>query len=162
MIHSKYHPLFEYLRRQGTDEIVLTIDEIERILPAPLPKSARTQRAWWSNRSKGAVQARAWMDAGYHVEEIDLDAGTITFRKPGKIYQVRREGDRVLWSGEMVKSLRHHLGYSQIELAEELGVRQQTISEWENGIYEPKRSSSMLLTFFAERMDFPYDVGSGE
>jgi DNA-binding XRE family transcriptional regulator len=160
MIQSKYQPLLEHLRRVDADEVVMTIDEIERVLDERLPPSARTQRAWWSNRRKGAVQAQAWMGAGYHVEEIDLDAGRITFRKPGKIYRVRRKGDTVLWNGEMVKALRHHLGLSQMELAEELGVRQQTISEWENGIYEPKRSSSKLLSFFAERVDFPYDVES--
>jgi DNA-binding transcriptional regulator YiaG len=45
---------------------------------------------------------------------------------------------------------------SQAELAERLGVRQQTISEWETGVYQPKRAMSRLLTLVAERAGFPY------
>jgi DNA-binding transcriptional regulator YiaG len=48
-----------------------------------------------------------------------------------------------------VKALRDHLGLTQQQLAEELSVRQQTISEWEQGVYEPRRSSCKLLTMYA-------------
>ena len=155
---SKYHPLFDHIRRQRTDEITLTLSEIEQLLGGRLPSSARTQRAWWSNRSRGAVQATAWMGAGYHVKAFDLETEQVTFHKPGQIYQIRREGDTVMWDGELVKALRHHLGLSQDELAEQLGMRQQTISDWETGAYAPRRATSKHLTLFAERANFPYDA----
>ncbi|MEM7029686.1 MAG: helix-turn-helix transcriptional regulator [Chloroflexota bacterium] len=153
---SKYHPLFLYLRQSGQDEVTLDFAKIEELLGDRLPKSARTQRAWWSNRKQGAVQAEAWMKAHYHVEAVDFTAEQVTFHKPTIAYNVQRQGDIVLWDANLVKALRHHMGMNQAELAEELGVRQSTISEWETGAYAPKRSSSKHLTLIAERAGFKY------
>lgn len=154
---SKYQQLFEHLRRQGVDEVTMGIGEIEQVIGTRLPPTARTQRAWWSNRRKGAVQASAWVLAGYHTMEINLDEERITFRKPGRVYNVQREGDIVLWDADLVKALRHFMGLTQSEFARELGVRQPTVSEWETGAYGPRRSSSKLLTLVAERAGFTYD-----
>lgn len=154
---SKYQQLYDYLRRQGHDEVILTISEIEQLIENRLPATARTQRAWWSNRRKGAVQATAWVQAGYHAVEINLEHEQITFRKPGKVYNVRRDGDIVLWDADLVKALRHYMGLTQAEFARELGVRQPTVSEWETGAYGPRRSSSKLLTLVAERAGFRYE-----
>lgn len=154
---SKYHPLYAYLQAQPADEVTLGFGEIERLLDAALPASARDSRAWWSNRSQGAVQAQAWMSAGYHQVALDLDAEQVTFRKPTAVYHVRREGDTIIWDGELVKVLRHHMGLTQAELADLLGMRQQTISEWETGAYLPKRSTSKYLTLIAEQAGFTYE-----
>ena len=153
---NKYYPLYPYLRQKGGDEITLTFSEIESLLNIRLPTSARKQRAWWSNRSKGAVQAQAWMMASYHVDVIDLAAEKIAFRKPNRVYQIQRKGDTVLWTGELVKALRYQFDLSQAELADKLQMRQQTISDWETGVYIPRRSTSNHLTLFAERMGFTY------
>ncbi len=153
---KKYQPLHDYLQQCEQDQLVLTLTEIERLLGAPLPPSARTRRAWWSNRSRGAVQAVAWMAAGYRVQKLDLTAEHVTFGKPGLVYIVRRKGSTVLWDADLIRALRYHMGLNQAEFARELGVRQPTISEWETGAYEPKLSSSKLLTFIAERAGFPY------
>jgi DNA-binding transcriptional regulator YiaG len=45
---------------------------------------------------------------------------------------------------------------TQSKLAEELGTRQQTISEWETGMYRPRGTSVTLLTLVAERSGFKY------
>ncbi|MFN8486139.1 MAG: helix-turn-helix domain-containing protein [Caldilineaceae bacterium] len=158
---NKYYELYCYLRAQQQSEFTLTFGEIEQLLNASLPASARVQRAWWSNRRGGATQADAWMKAGYHVTQLDLAAGTVTFRKPTLVYQVQRQGSIVLWNSELIKVLRHHMGLSQAELAAELGVRQQTISEWETGMYQPKRAMSKLLTLVAERAGFTYGQETG-
>lgn len=154
---SKYHPLYNHLHQSGQDELTLSFSDIEAFLGERLPSSARAQRAWWGNRSQGAVQATAWMGAGYHVEDLDLESEQVTFRKPGLVYNVQREGNIVLWHADLVKALRHHMGMNQAEFAHELGVRQPTVSEWETGAYEPRRSSSKLLTLIAEQADFKYD-----
>ncbi len=60
------------------------------------------------------------------------------------------------WDAAKVKALREHLGLTQQQLAEELGVRQQTISEWEVGVYAPRRSTSKYLNLIAERAGFAY------
>jgi DNA-binding transcriptional regulator YiaG len=48
------------------------------------------------------------------------------------------------------------MGLSQQEMAEEMGTRQQTVSEWETGLYAPRGASSMLLGILAERAKFTY------
>jgi len=60
------------------------------------------------------------------------------------------------WSKEEVRSLRQHLKLTQVKLAEELGTRQQTISEWETGMYQPRGASATLLSMIAERSGFTY------
>jgi len=155
---SKYQPLQEYLRRQGQPEVTLTIDAIEQLLGGPLPASARIQRGWWSNRRLGAVQAKAWIDVGYETAVIDLAQGIIRFRKQHQLYHVERRGNIVLWDGKLVKALRQHMGLTQAEFAQELGIRQPTVSEWETGAYGPRRASSKLLTLVAEQAGFPYIV----
>lgn len=153
---SKYQPLLDYLRRSDEQTVTLTIDEIEAILNTPLPSSARQNRGWWGNRTKGALQANAWMEAGYLVEQIDLSQQQITFRKPPTHYEVQRQGDMILWNSELIKALRMHMGLTQTEMAEKLGVRQQTISEWETSAYTPTRASSKHLTLVAESANFTY------
>lgn len=64
----------------------------------------------------------------------------------------------VEWDAEQIKALRDHLGMTQQQLAEELGVRQQTISEWEVGVYTPRRSTSKYLSLIAERAGYTYKV----
>jgi DNA-binding transcriptional regulator YiaG len=55
------------------------------------------------------------------------------------------------WDGESVRALREQLGLTQRELADELGVRQQTVSEWETGMYRPRGASARMLRVVAER-----------
>jgi DNA-binding transcriptional regulator YiaG len=63
---------------------------------------------------------------------------------------------RVDWDGQQVQALRQHLKLTQAKLADELGTRQQTISEWETGMYKPRGTSATLLTLVAERSGFRY------
>jgi DNA-binding transcriptional regulator YiaG len=60
------------------------------------------------------------------------------------------------WNSEEVRALREHLNLTQARLAEELGTRQQTISEWENGAHRPRGASATLLSIVAERSGFTY------
>jgi DNA-binding transcriptional regulator YiaG len=66
------------------------------------------------------------------------------------------------WSKEDVQALRQHLNFTQARLAEELGTRQQTISEWENGMYRPRGTSATLLSIIAERSGFAYKARETE
>jgi DNA-binding transcriptional regulator YiaG len=63
---------------------------------------------------------------------------------------------RVKWDAKSVRGLRRHLDLTQAQLAEELGVRQQTVSEWETGQYAPRGASERLLNIVAERGGFEY------
>lgn len=151
---SKYQPLLEFLRDSNQDEVTLTFAEIEALINDILPDSARSKRAWWSNRRKGALQASAWVEAGYRVEDVALDGQRVIFRKPTSDYQVQRVGDTVLWNSELIKALRLHIGLTQAEFAKRLGVRQATVSQWENKAYEPTLATSKYLTLIAEQAGF--------
>jgi DNA-binding transcriptional regulator YiaG len=63
---------------------------------------------------------------------------------------------RIKWDGPGVRALRRHMKLTQSKLAEELGTRQQTISEWETEMYKPRGTSATLLTLVAERSGFKY------
>ncbi|WP_422632161.1 DUF7662 domain-containing protein [Stenomitos frigidus] len=62
--------LLDALRQNDRLQVTLTFTEIEALLGEGLPLSARSKRGWWSNRSKGSLQATAWMSAGYLVETM--------------------------------------------------------------------------------------------
>jgi len=60
------------------------------------------------------------------------------------------------WKKEGIRALRRHLGLTQAKLAEEIGIRPQTASEWETGMYQPRGTSATLLNIIAERSGFDY------
>jgi DNA-binding transcriptional regulator YiaG len=60
------------------------------------------------------------------------------------------------WDSQSIQALRQHLGLTQQEMADRLGTRQQTISEWETGMYQPRGASATLLTLVAEKAEFKY------
>lgn len=61
------------------------------------------------------------------------------------------------WTADGVARLRKQLGMTQAAFARELGVRQQTVSEWETGQYRPRGASVRLLRMLAEQRA-PYDA----
>lgn len=159
---SKYHPLQAYLRERsadGAEEVTLTFAQIELLLEAPLPEGARIDPGWWGNRRQASAQAAAWLSAGYRVKAVSLAHKRATFesaaRKPAT-YIVRRDGDTVLWDAALIKALRAHMDLSQAAFARHMGVRQQTVSEWETGAYAPTRATCKHLSLVAERAGFDY------
>jgi DNA-binding transcriptional regulator YiaG len=63
------------------------------------------------------------------------------------------------WDAVKVRALREHMHLTQTEMSDELGVRQQTVSEWETGLYAPRGASVKLLDILAERAKFKYGAG---
>ncbi len=66
--------------------------------------------------------------------------------------------ERPGWDRQRILALRRHLRMTQRELADKLGTRQQTISEWETGMYQPRGASSTLLSIIAREARFQYDA----
>ncbi|MGA9533076.1 MAG: helix-turn-helix transcriptional regulator [Anaerolineales bacterium] len=159
---SKYYPLFRHLQSQGADRVRLSFDEIERLLADPLPPSAHNSPAFWSNRAEGGYQAAAWLEAGYYVTGLDRAAGEVTFRRVRLNYDAAGSGGEVRWGPEMIRDLRIRLGINQSELAEMVGVRQQTVSEWENDIYRPTQTRAKLLRRVAERAGFEFKTSGDD
>lgn len=89
--------------------------------------------------------------------------------EPGVVPEARRDaaagraGDAMLaWDAGGVRRLRRFLGASQAELAERLGTRQQTVSEWETGASRPRRMSRRLLHFVAETSGYYRTDGAAD
>jgi DNA-binding transcriptional regulator YiaG len=152
---SKYYPLYEKILRNGKDEVVFTISEIEDILRSSLPLSSE-DKSWWSNR-ENALQSSAWLEAGYKVSDFDPKIKKVTFSKikEKSSYKIQKdESGTVLWNENLIKGLREHMGLTQAQFAQVLGVRQQTVSEWEKGVYTPTRASGKYLMLVAEKAKF--------
>lgn len=153
---SKYFPLYRHLRAQAAVQVRMSFDEIERLLDNSLPPSAFETAAFWSNRSEGGYQAAAWLEAGYYVTDLDRTGGEVTFRRVRLKYEASPSGEAIRWTSEMIRDLRVRLGINQSELAELVGVRQQTVSEWENSVYRPTDARALRLRRVAERAGFEF------
>ena len=73
---GKYAPLENYLRDLPASqrEVTLAIEQIERILNDKLPSSAYEDRRWWDHEKEGNhVNLRAWSNAGWKIESLDVD-----------------------------------------------------------------------------------------
>jgi len=80
------------------------------------------------------------------------------------VNEKRTEGPK--WDAYSIRNLRRHLDMTQQEMSDELGVRQQTISDWERGYHQPRGGMSRLLSIIAERAGYAYaldpDAGGSE
>ena len=74
----------------------------------------------------------------------------------------QREVNRIPWDSQHIRALRRHLGLTQRELSHRLGTRQQTISEWEKGMYQPRGASATLLSIVAEQAKFKYEASPSQ
>ena len=65
----------------------------------------------------------------------------------------RIENKKPHWNASSIKSLRKTLKMSQSDFSKKLGIRQQTVSEWETGAYLPRGGSLTLLNMIAENIE---------
>jgi DNA-binding transcriptional regulator YiaG len=72
------------------------------------------------------------------------------------VNEKRTDGPK--WDAYSIRELRRHLEMTQQEMSHELGVRQQTISDWECGYHQPRGGMSRLLSIIAERAGYEYTV----
>ena len=83
---GKYAPLENYLRGLpgSQSEVTLDFKEIERILQNKLPESAYESRAWWDHEKEGNhINTRAWSNAGWKIEGLDINAKWVKFIRAG-------------------------------------------------------------------------------
>jgi hypothetical protein len=78
---GKYRALQDHLA-SSSSAVRMSFADIEQLV-GPLPDSARQYRPWWANTRENRSQARAWMNAGYLVGQVNLTAETIQFVPDG-------------------------------------------------------------------------------
>jgi hypothetical protein len=80
----KYDALHTYLLGQTANEVPMTFAEIEKLIGQRLPASARKHRPWWSNNPHNNVMTKAWLNAGFQSERVDLGSEKLVFRCVGR------------------------------------------------------------------------------
>jgi hypothetical protein len=66
---GKYDLLSKYLREQEKHRVVLSFDEIEKIIGNELPPSASKHVQWWEN-SDTHVEGKSWLYSGWLIENV--------------------------------------------------------------------------------------------
>lgn len=79
-VRGRYAPLYHYFKGAKADEVDLTFGDIEGILGAELPASAREHRPVWAN-SEGSFLGRVWLRAGWRLEKIDMRTEEVRFKR---------------------------------------------------------------------------------
>jgi hypothetical protein len=79
---SKFAKLTGYLkfRASFTSVVKLSFAKMDGIISDNLPMSAYRDEKWWNNLPTN-VHARAWLDAGWNVQEVNLKGGYVVFKK---------------------------------------------------------------------------------
>jgi hypothetical protein len=79
---SKYGGLADHLKFRGafTGLVKLSFARIDGLIGSNLPMSAYRDETWWSNSPLNA-HAKAWLDAGWEVQEVNLKEGCVVFKK---------------------------------------------------------------------------------
>jgi len=106
---NKFDLLRNYLTRRAsfTGKITLTFAKVEGIISDNLPFAAIRDENWWTN--KNSAHARAWLNAGWKVENINLKDRNITFaRIPGfkmetAKRQRKRKEDTAAWAMKLAQ-----------------------------------------------------------
>ena len=81
-----YATLQNWLKTQAIEErklsdIQVAFQDIEALLPEPLPSTAHEHESWWSNDYLSHPQSLAWLRAGWRVRDVNLAAGEVTFQR---------------------------------------------------------------------------------
>lgn len=79
---GKYTPLENYLLNlpESQTAVTLRFEQIEHILNFSLPASAYEDRRWWDHETEGNhVSLRAWANAGWKIENVDVNARWVKF-----------------------------------------------------------------------------------
>jgi hypothetical protein len=83
---SKWAGLESHLKFRAafTDIVKLKFARIDGLIGNNLPMGAYREASWWSNASS-SIHAKAWLDSGWEVQEVNLKEGWVTFKKVRKI-----------------------------------------------------------------------------
>jgi len=79
---GKYAGLEQHLKFRAafTSLVKLAFARIDGLIGSNLPMEAYRDEAWWSNTSTNA-HSKAWLDAGWEIQEVNLKEGYAVFKK---------------------------------------------------------------------------------
>ena len=79
---SKYTPLSIHLGEQSDGQCALSFEEIEEIIRAKLPKSAKDRRTgslWWGNDMSRTQAKHGWLRAGWQTVNVNYAEECVLF-----------------------------------------------------------------------------------
>jgi len=81
-VFSKYEGLTGHLKFRAafTGLVRLSFARIDGLIGSNLPMEAYRNETWWS-KSASSTHAKAWLDAGWEVQEVHLKEGYVIFKK---------------------------------------------------------------------------------
>jgi hypothetical protein len=93
---GKYDGLERHLKFRAafTSMVKLSFARIDGLIGSNLPMIAFKDAAWWSNSSSSA-HAKAWLNAGWEVQEVNLKEGYVTFKRVREV-PFKKSGRRKL------------------------------------------------------------------
>ncbi len=62
----------------------MTFREVELVIGRKLPASAYRHRPWWANEERGHSHAKAWLEAGYMTEQVDMAGKKLVFARANR------------------------------------------------------------------------------
>ena len=79
---GKYDGLESHLKFRGafTNVVKLSFARIDGLIGSSLPTDAFRDTVWWSNSSSSA-HTKAWLNAGWEIQEVNLKEGYAIFKK---------------------------------------------------------------------------------
>jgi hypothetical protein len=87
---GKYEPFEIFISKTPVlvTTLTLSFDQIELIIRSSLPKSAGTYRQWWANlrHHEHSPQAKAWMEPGFKVNQVDLSSRVVQFSRASGLF----------------------------------------------------------------------------
>ena len=93
---GKYDGLESHLKFRAafTNMVKLSFARIDGLIGSSLPTDAFRDTAWWSNSSSNA-HTKAWLIAGWEVQEVNLKEGYAIFKKVRNV-PIKKGGRRKL------------------------------------------------------------------
>lgn len=88
---GKYDGLERHLKFRAafTGTVKLSFARIDGLIGSNLPMNAYRDQTWWSNSST-SIHAKAWLNAGWEVQEVNLKEGYVTFIKVRELPRQKR------------------------------------------------------------------------
>ncbi len=87
----RYEALGTYLSKIKDDAVTLGFEDVEKILNAKLPESAKKYRAWWGNDRTHSHAVKGWLNTGWKVKSVDLNNQIVEFERVEKTEPVAEE-----------------------------------------------------------------------
>ena len=79
-IMSRYAAIGWHLNNSNASTIGMTFSDIEELMGAPLPSSARKFRPWWANDLSHAQAKNGWMRYGWRIQNVDMGNEKVEFK----------------------------------------------------------------------------------